>query len=71
MRIRYDPTVDALYIRLQEATIEDSDEIAAGVILDLDGAGQPVGIEILDASRVLGGREMKLELAIAEGVRAE
>ena len=65
MRIRYDPTIDVLYIRLSESAVEDSDEISEGVILDIDKNGKPVGIEILDAARVMGGKEMKVELAIA------
>ena len=65
MRIRYDPTVDALYIRLREGTIEESDEVASGVVLDIGTDGKLMGIEILAASQILGGREMKVELAIA------
>lgn len=67
MKIKYDPQVDALYIELQDAVIEESDEIAQGLIVDYDAAGNPVAIEILDASRIMGGREMKVELAVAEG----
>ncbi len=67
MRIRYDYKVDALYIRLREGDIEDSDEVSKGVVMDYDEAGVLMGIEILDASRVLGGREMKVELALTDG----
>ncbi len=67
MRIRYDSKVDALYIRLREGAIEESDEVSQGVVMDYDDAGLLMGIEILDASRVLGGREMKVELALSEG----
>ncbi len=66
MKIRYDPSVDALYIRLREGSIDESDEVAAGIILDYDKNGKTLAIEILDASSVLGGREMKVELALAE-----
>ena len=68
MKITYDPTVDALYIRLRPGKIEDSDEVANGVVVDYDAEGKPLGIEIMGASAVLGGkREMQVELAIAEG----
>lgn len=67
MKIRYDPVVDALYIRLREGRIKESDEIAPQVIVDYGSDGRPMGIEILDASDVLGGREMRVELAVAEG----
>jgi uncharacterized protein YuzE len=66
MRIRYSPKVDALYIRLREGDIQESDEVSQGVVMDYDSAGVLMGIEILDASRVLGGREMKVELAISD-----
>lgn len=67
MKIQYDPKADALYIELRDGDIEESDEIAKGFIVDYDLEGTPVAIEILDASRVLGGREMRVELALAEG----
>ena len=67
MKIRYDPEADALYIRLREGDIEESDQVAQGLIIDYDTDGKPLAIEILDASQVLGGREMRVELAVAEG----
>lgn len=67
MKIRYDPRVDALYIRLRDGDIEESDEVSQGVIMDYDLNGQLMAIEILDASSVLGGHEMKVELAVSEG----
>jgi uncharacterized protein YuzE len=69
MRIRYDPSVDALYIRFKEGKIADSDEVAEGVILDTDADGGPMGLEILDASRILGGKKVNVELSITEGLR--
>ena len=50
MKIEYSKDVDALYIRLREARIEDSMDIEEGVTVDLDEKGHIVGIEILDAS---------------------
>ena len=58
MRIRYDSEVDAMYIRLVEGeqecrTVRLNDEVALNI-----GPGETlVGIEILDASDVLGGGE--------------
>ena len=69
MKIQYDPQADALYIELRDATITESDEIAKGFIVDYDAAGHPVAIEILDASQILGSREMRVELAVAEGIK--
>jgi uncharacterized protein YuzE len=70
MKIRYDPKVDALYIRLRDGEIDESDEVSEGVVMDYDNAGLLMGIEILDASRVLGGREMKVELALSDASAA-
>ncbi len=67
MRIRYDPEVDILYIRLREGAIEESDEITPEIIADYGKDGKLMGIEILDASEILGGKEMRVELALAEG----
>jgi len=50
MKIEYSKDVDALYIRLREAQIEDSMDIEEGVTVDLDEKGHIVAIEILDAS---------------------
>ena len=55
MRIRYDPEVDALYIRLIEGkqecrTLRLNEEIA----LNIGPNETLVGIEILDAKQVLG-----------------
>ena len=58
MRIRYDETVDALYIRLKEAEYYESDEIKDGFILDYDKDGNIIGIEILDVSSYLQPSEL-------------
>lgn len=67
MKISYDPRADALYITLKDSKIEESDEVAKGMIVDCDSEQNPVGIEILDASRLFGGqKEMKVEMALVE-----
>lgn len=53
MKIEYSKDVDALYIKLREAKIEDTIDIEEGVTVDLDGKGHIVGLEILDASEKL------------------
>ena len=49
--VRYDKTGDALYIRLKEGRVIDSDEIAPGIIIDYNEKGEIIGIEILWFSR--------------------
>jgi len=51
MRIQYSQEADALYIRLKESKIEDTDEISEDLIIDYDTNGTVVGIEILAASK--------------------
>jgi YD repeat-containing protein len=51
MKVSYDSEVDVLRIIFNNTPIEESDEDKPGVILDYDGEGNIVGIEILDASK--------------------
>ena len=64
IEVSYDPKADALYIRLRHAKIDESDEVSAGMIVDYDSHGKPIGVEVLDASRVLGGPpHLQIDLA--------
>lgn len=70
MKISYDPKADALYIRLGKGKIDESDEVAEGIIVDYDLKRKPLGIEILDADRFFGGhKEMQVELALTEEIK--
>jgi uncharacterized protein YuzE len=50
MRLKIDKENDALYLRLDETEIVESEEVQPGVILDFDENGRVVGIEILALS---------------------
>jgi len=50
MRLKIDKENDALYLRLDETAIAESEEVQPGVILDFDKEGRVVGIEILSLS---------------------
>ena len=54
MQVKFDESVDILYIRLREGDYAESDEVAQGIIVDFDKQGKPMAIEILDASALLG-----------------
>ena len=51
-RVSYDSKCDAMYIIWNAETIDVSIEVAHGIVIDLNEAKEPVGIEILDASRI-------------------
>lgn len=50
MHVQYDPSVDAMYIRLTDGKYEESIEAQPGVLLDVDKGGTVVGIELLGVS---------------------
>ena len=47
MKVHFDEQADAVYIRLDDSKIIDSEEVKPGVILDFNEQNQVVGIEIL------------------------
>jgi len=47
MKLKVDQKNDALYLRLNERAIVESEEVQPGVILDYDRRGQVVGVELL------------------------
>jgi uncharacterized protein YuzE len=51
MKLKVDPEADALYLRLDDSPIIDSEEVAPGVVLDYDEQNQVVGVEILGLSK--------------------
>ena len=50
MRIKVDTESDALYFRLDENRIVESEEVRPGVILDFDEDEKVVGVEFLSIS---------------------
>lgn len=42
---------DALYFRLSEDEIEESEEVANGVVVDYSETGKVVGVEILNVKK--------------------
>ena len=70
IQVSYDPQADAIYIRLRAAKVDESDEVSAGVVVDYDRKGKPVGIEVLDASRLVGGHpHLQVDFALAELIK--
>jgi uncharacterized protein YuzE len=51
MKLKVDREADALYLRLDDSPIVDSEEVSPGVVLDFNGQNQVVGIEMLNLSK--------------------
>ncbi len=47
MKVHFDEQADAVYIRLDDSNIVESEEVQPGILLDFDERDQVVGIEIL------------------------
>jgi uncharacterized protein YuzE len=58
VRLKVDKESDALYFRLTESAIIDSEEVRPGVILDFDRNGQVVGVEFLGIRARTSEREL-------------
>jgi uncharacterized protein YuzE len=51
MKVHFDEQADALYLRLDDSEIIDSEEVKPGIVIDFDAKDQVVGIEILGVKR--------------------
>ena len=51
MRLKVDKETDALYLRIDDSPIVDSEEVSPGVVLDYNQANEVVGIEMLHLSK--------------------
>ncbi|MDI6816348.1 MAG: DUF2283 domain-containing protein [Actinomycetota bacterium] len=59
MRLKIDHKNDALYFRLDESEIVDSEEVRPGVVLDFDANDNVIGIEILGLSKRVPAETLK------------
>ena len=55
MRLRIDRAADALYLRLDDSKVLETEEVSPGIMLDYDIKKQVVGIEILGLSKRVPG----------------
>jgi uncharacterized protein YuzE len=51
MKLKIDEQADALYLRLDDSKIIESEEVSPGVVLDFNERNQVVGVEILRLSK--------------------
>ena len=60
MRLKIDRDSDALYLRLDEREIVESEEVKPGIILDFDVQGQVVGIGMLKISKRTAAEQLRV-----------
>jgi uncharacterized protein YuzE len=66
MKLTVDQEADALYLRLDDSKIIESEEVSPGVVLDFNERNQVVGIERLNLSQrspKLDFRELQYQTA--------
>jgi uncharacterized protein YuzE len=51
MKLQVDRKADALYLRLDDSKIIESEEVSPGVVLDFSANGEVVGVEMLHLSK--------------------
>jgi uncharacterized protein YuzE len=51
MKLKVDEKADALYLRLDNSRIIETEEVSPGVMLDFNDENQVVGVEILNLSK--------------------
>jgi uncharacterized protein YuzE len=49
--MHYDEKADALYLRLDDSKVVESEEVKPGIVLDFNSEKQVVGIEVLNLKR--------------------
>jgi len=66
MKVYFDPDVDALYIRLDDSPVIESEEVRPGIVLDFNADDQVVGFEILGVQgRVPGANLKEMQFRVA------
>ncbi len=69
MKLHYYPETDSLYIDLSAKPSAESQEIAEGIVVDLDDGGNIVGIDIQHASEKLDLTTLEIESLPAAAVK--
>jgi len=65
MKITYDPEIDALYIRFRDATVT-TQHLAEGLAADYDADDHLAGIEIPDAVKRLGDKDVFKQIVLED-----
>ena len=69
MKLSVDKEADALYLRLDDSPISESEEVAPGVVLDYNERNEVVGVEMLRLSKRSSALNLSgLEFQTADGI---
>jgi len=71
MRLKYDMSVGALYIRLTDAPVARTREVDDNTMVDLDAAGEVIGIEVVSIAHPWPVDEVLRSCAIPAGEEAQ
>lgn len=61
MKLHYDAETDSLYIEFSGTPGANADEIAPGVVADLDATGRLVGLDVEHASELFDLSDFELD----------
>lgn len=70
MKIKYSGDADICIIELRPGIPKDSIDLKEGVVLHLDEHGNPIEIEIIDASKFISLDEVTFSLPTVKGSQA-
>ncbi|OGL45300.1 MAG: hypothetical protein A2W05_08640 [Candidatus Schekmanbacteria bacterium RBG_16_38_10] len=62
MKIKYSPDADILVIELRSGKPKDSRDLCEGIIVHLSAKGEPLEIEVLDASKVIQKKDVEVSM---------
>ena len=62
MKLNVDKEADALYLRLDDSPIVESEEVSPGVVLDYNESNEVVGVEMLHLSK----RSSRMNLSVLQ-----
>ena len=66
MRVQFDEKADAIYLRLDESEVIESEEVHPGIILDFNKNDEVVGVEVLRVKNripLASLKQMKFDVA--------
>ena len=70
MKFSYDYTADALYIEMSDSLVDETHQLDAGTMVDVDIVGRVVGIEVLQPAREWPLDDIKLRFELGQDERA-